>query len=127
MRDTGKVLVTISFLSMLLLLYVHEQIALFRVSYEINASSETLARKAEDYRHLKFDVEQLKAPRLLEEKMKQMELDLTLPKEVRVVRVPSVPMVETPMVKNISLQPLSDGLLDFLGRWVKVAQAKTDQ
>lgn len=127
MKGAGKILVTVSLLSMLLVFYVHEQISLFSLSYCMNTESETLARKAEEYRHLKFEVDQLKAPRLLEDKMKHMRLDLALPKEVRVVRIPTVPIVESPVVKSISLQPLSDGLLDFLGRWVKVAQAKTEQ
>jgi hypothetical protein len=58
--------------------------------------------------------------------MRELKLDLTLPKEVRVVRVPAAAVSRVPAVEDVALQPLSKGLLDFLGRWVKVAQAKTD-
>jgi len=108
-------------------LYVHGRIALFRVSYLIDVKSETWAQKKEAYRHIKFEVDQMKAPRLLEAKMKALNLDLTLPKEIRVVRVPKVaPMLETSPPTELELQPFSQGLLNFFGRWVKVAQAKTE-
>ena len=61
--------------------------------------------------------------------MKELELDLTLPKEIRVVRVaPTVSEVAVPTtLQDESLKPMSKGLLDLLGRWVKVAQAKDSQ
>ena len=129
MKGAGKILISITFATLLLLFYVHEQIALFSISYRLQKDSDLLTAKSEEYRHLNFEVEQLKAPRLLEEKMRELKLDLTLPKQVLVVRIPRIAAAETPapVMKNVSLQPLSDGLLDFLGRWVKVAQAKTDQ
>ena len=129
MKGVGKILIGITLATTLFLFYVHEQISLFSISYRMQRNSALLTEKSEEYRHLKFEVDQLKAPRLLEEKMREMKLDLTLPKQVLVVRIPSVPVTEasTPVMKNVSFQPLSEGLLDFLGRWVKVAQAKTDQ
>jgi hypothetical protein len=126
MRGTGKFLAILTFIGGLLLLYVHAQISLFQVSYTIDSRSRQLAQQSEEYRLLKFEVEQLKAPRLLETRMKELQMDLTLPKEVRIVRVPTVPVVDAVNVQGVSLRPLSDGILDFLGRWVKVAQAKTD-
>ena len=110
--------------TVLLLLYVHEQISLFRVSYLIESKSETLVRLAEEHRQLKFELDQLKAPRLLEEKMKELSLQLTLPDEIRVVRT-TIPEIETP-VDNVSMQPATGRVFQFLGHWVDVAQAKTD-
>ncbi len=126
MKGTGKFLSGITLLSVLALFYIHAQFLLFQVSYRLSSKSQKLAQESESYRFLKFEVDQLKAPRLLEERMKQLELDLTLPKEVRIVRVPMLPAISDVAVKGVSLQPLSDGILDFLGRWVRVAQAKTD-
>jgi len=128
MKGSGQFLIPITLATFLFVLYVHEQIALFRISYEIDSKSESLARQTEDYRRLKFEVDQLKAPRLLEEKIKTLGLNLTTPKEVYVVRVPveTTVAVQSEPVESVSLKPFSDGLLDFLGRWVKVAQAKTE-
>ena len=129
MKGLGKILINVAVVSFLLLLYVQGQIALLRISYSIDSQSKKLTQKREQYRHLQFEVDQLKAPRRLEEKMKELQLNLVLPKEVRVVRVPIVAsnaLVEPPLEEEVQLQPFSKGLLEFLGRWVKVAQAKTD-
>lgn len=126
MKGLGKVLLAIGVISILLLLYVQGQIALLRISYGLDIQSKKLTQRQEEYRYLRFEVDQLKAPRRLEEKMRELELDLTLPKEIRVVRVPTPSHVNVPTIEKVELQPLSKGLLEFLGRWVKVAQAKTD-
>ena len=128
MKGAGKILIGIAFVTALFLFYVHEQISLFNISYLMQKDSALLADKSEAYRRLKFEVDQLKAPLLLEEKMRELKLDLVLPKQVLVVQIPRVPAVESapPVMKNVSFHPFSEGLLDFLGRWVKVAQAKTD-
>ena len=103
------------------------QIAILRVSYQIDLDSRKLAQRWEEYRHLRFEVDQLKAPRRLEDKMKELQLNLTLPTEVSVVRVPlQTPSIQVPMAEPIQLKPFSSGVVEFLGRWVKVAQAKTD-
>jgi hypothetical protein len=124
MNTMGKMMFGIGALTIMLLFYVHEQVALFRVSYEIDTQSETLARMAEEYRYLKFELEQLKAPRLLEEKMKQLSLDLALPQEIRVVRTPA-PVLDA-SVQEATFRSPSERMFQFLGRWVDVAQAKTD-
>ena len=127
MKGAGKMIAVIAFLSGLFLFYVHEQVALLHISYLIDQKQERLARRTEEYRKLKFEVEQLKAPRLLEEKMKELSLDLTLPKEFRVIPVPAPASVEAGAAESVSVKPApSNGLLQFLGRWGNVAQAKTD-
>jgi cell division protein FtsL len=128
MKGIGKILISMSFGTFLLFLYVHAQVSLVSVSYSLDRQSKKLAESQEEYRRLKFEVEQLRAPRRLEEKMKEWGLELSLPKEVRVVRVPMPDPVEAQtMTEEIQLQPFSKGLMDFLGRWVKVAQAKTER
>ena len=62
----------------------------------------------------------------VEAKMKELEMDLTLPKEVRVIRIPVEQNIAPPPMTEFELQPFSEGLLNFFGRWVKVAQAKTE-
>ncbi len=125
MKGAGKTILGISVAVIFLLLYVHEQIALLQVSYSLEDKSEKLARLSEEYRNVKFELDQLKAPRLLEEKIKEMQLNITLPNEVRVLKTQAIPLQET-QLQNVSASPMSDRFLHFLGRWVDIAQAKTD-
>ncbi len=124
MKSTTKILLGIVGLAFLLLLYVHEQVSLFRVSYLLDDRADTLSRLSEEYRSLKFEVDQLKAPRLLEEKIKLLSMDLTLPQEIRVVRT-LAPKLEAP-VQDLSESQASSRMFNMLGKWIGIAQAKTD-
>ena len=126
MRGTGKFLLILGSVLALLLLYVNAQISLFQVSYKMASIEHQIVVKREQYQSLKFDVERLKAPRLLEEKMKELQLNLSLPSEIRVVRVPQIEEIDSRALESASLTPFSHSLMDFFGRWVKVAQAKTE-
>ncbi|MBN1687821.1 MAG: hypothetical protein JW893_01840 [Candidatus Omnitrophica bacterium] len=127
MRNTGRIILGIAMLSGLMLLYVHQQIALFRVSYRIDEQYELVTRKSEDYRQIKFEVDQLKSPRLLEGRMKELELDLRLPKEVQVVRIPHLPVVQELGTAYMDSEQVTGHFLSILGRWTGVAQAKTER
>jgi len=109
-------------------LYVHGQVALFRVSYDLNIKADELKDKSESYRRLKFEVDQLKAPRLLEEKMKNMKLELELPRDIEVIRIePSETLSNSIEMTAISQQSAVTGRFDLLGRIIKVAQAKMEE
>ena len=125
MQSVGKTILGIGVLTLLLLLYVHEQIALVRVSYLIDAKSIQLNKMSEEYRQIKFEVDQLKAPRLLEEKMKNLSMQLTLPQEIHIIKTPA-PKLTTPERQISPVASLSGNMFNFLGHWVDVAQAKTD-
>ena len=125
MKGAGKTILGVSIAVVFLLLYVHEQIALLHVSYTLEDKSEKILRLSEEYRNIKFELDQLKAPRLLEEKIKEMRLNLILPNEVRVLKTSAPPLKESSL-KSVSASPMSDRFLHFLGRWVDIAQAKTD-
>lgn len=124
-QSMGKTIFGVGLLTLLLLLYVHEQVALVRVSYQIDAKQAKLTRMSEEYRQLKFEVDQLKAPRLLEEKMKKLSLDLSLPQEIHVVRTPAPKLAPQPH-DAAAIGSVSGNMFHFLGHWVEVAQAKTD-
>jgi hypothetical protein len=110
-----------------MILYVRGQVEIFRVSYAIDSKMDSLVAKSDEYRRLKFEVDQMKAPRLLEARMKERKLDLSLPKEVHVVSLPPVPQVNRTVFAADASHPFSNGVGDFFGRWVKVAQAKSDR
>ncbi len=125
MKGTGKIVLGIFALAFFFILYVRGQVALLRVSYQIDAKADKMAVLSEEHRRLRFEVDQLKAPRLLEEKMKKLSLELTLPQEIRVVKMPAPRMNEASL--NEIPQPFSGRIADFVGRWIGVAQAKTDR
>jgi len=127
MKGCGKMILGMSAVTALLLFYVHGQVTLFRVSYVMDSQSKALAKKSEEYRRLKFEVDRLKAPLPLEEKMRKLSIDLTLPKEIKVLRVPPSSPVRAVAVEHLSTSPVPNGFLKFLGRWVDIAQAKTDR
>jgi hypothetical protein len=126
MRGSGKIIFWISILAALFLVYVHGRVMLLHVSYSINSQSRSMDQKTEQYRYLKFQVDQLKAPRLLENKMKDLAIDLMPPKEIKVVRMPEMHKLVEGGTATVAEQPMSQRLNNFLGRWVGVAQAKTD-
>lgn len=121
-----RVFVLFGFVTCFAVLYVYGQTAIFKVSYDINEKSDKLKEQSEFYRRLKFEVDQLRAPRLLEEKMKRMELELALPSEIQVIRIPKTGAPESLITPAVSKQPLAASPFDLLGRWVKVAQAKME-
>jgi hypothetical protein len=126
MKGSLKVIFLVGMVTCLFLIYVHGQVMLLHLSYEINARNHATNQKLEEYRRLKFQVDQLKAPRILETKMKDLALDLIPPKEIKVVRIPQAPKAVAPAVARMSAHPLTERLNQFLGRWISVAQAKTD-
>ncbi len=127
MKGSGKILVAIAGLTCLMLFYVHLQIAAVLVSFDIHKSSKVCAEKQEILERFKYKVEQLRAPRLLEEKMKKRELGLSLPNKILVVEVPPVPEFVVPVARESKQAPsFSSAVSSFLGRWIQTAQAKTD-
>jgi hypothetical protein len=110
-----------------LLFYVHLQISSVLVSFDIHKSSRALAEKQELLHRFQFKVDQLRAPRLLEEKMKRHDMGLALPNKIQVVEVPPVPGLAIPAASEQKVtSTFSSEVTSFLGRWIQTAQAKTD-
>ena len=125
MKGCGKILVGFSIVTLGLLLYVHERVEMLRVSYHIHQKSSVLSQKSEEFRRLKFEVTQLRSPQALERRLEQLSLPLTLPKEIKVVKIPQP--VFGPAVEPLAIQRPPGKLFDFVGQWIQVAQARTDQ
>lgn len=128
MKGCGKIILGMALLTVLFVSYVHAQVALLRVSYVLDQKQHAKGEKTEQFRILKYELEQMKSPRLLESKLGQWNFDLTLPKEIRVIRMaqPAVWDMLPPAPAAVEIHPLSEKISNFLERWVKVAQAKTD-
>jgi cell division protein FtsL len=127
MKGSGKILVFIAVLTCAMIFYVHLQVASVLVSFDIHESSRRFAEKQELLRRFQYKVDQLRAPRLLEEKMKRHDMGLALPNKVQVVEVPPAPEIVMPMPQNQKVvRTFSSEVSTFLGRWIQTAQAKTD-
>jgi hypothetical protein len=125
MKGCGKILVGFSIVTFGLLLYVHERVEMLRVSYRIHQKSSALAQQSEEFRRLKFEVTQLRSPQALERRLEQLSLPLGLPKEIKVVKIPQ-PLLQSP-VEPLPVPHAPGKLFDFVGQWIQVAQARTDQ
>ncbi len=115
---------TFSFLvlgTFLLLLYVHEQISIFQVSYSIQKKEREVAQLSEQYKMTKFKVARLRSPHALNQRMKQLSLDLRTPTEQEVIRI-----IKPKGTLQTSKATLPDPI-QFLSwlHFIKDAQAKT--
>lgn len=127
MKAMAKYLLIIVAVSALMVLYVHIQISLFHVSYAIDDQMNKRAEKLDEFRRLKFEIDQLKAPPQLEKKMNELALGMGLPKEILVMRVPMPTMLHPAVMKSAPVRPLPEGVTSLFGRWIKVAQAQPDK
>jgi len=127
MKGSGKILVLMALLTCAMLFYVHLQVASILVSFDIHKSSRTYSERQELLRRFQFKVDQLRAPRLLEEKMKRHDMGLALPNKIQVVEVPPVLELVIPAASEHKVtSTFSSEVSSFLGRWIQTAQAKTD-
>ncbi len=127
MKGSGKILILIAILTCAMLFYVHLQVASVLVSFDIHRSSRALDEKQELLRKFQYKVDQLRAPRLLEEKMKRHDMGLAIPNRIQVVEVPPVSELVIPKASERKVaRTLSSEVTSFLGRWIQTAQAKTD-
>ncbi len=125
MRGLGKILFGFSIVTGALLLYVHERVEILQVSYALYEKSSELSQKAEEFRRLNFEVARLRSPQSLEARLKQMSLSFTLPKEIRLLRIPESDV--TRPLEALPLPPPSPNFFDFFGQWIQIAQARTEQ
>ena len=104
-----------------LLMYVHQQISIFQVSYSIQRKEREAAKLSEEYKMAKFRLDRLRSPHVLNQRMKEMSLDLTTPTEQEVIRIlkPKIAPQETKVSWPDPVQFLSTF------HFMKEAQAKT--
>ncbi len=127
MKGSGKIIILITLLTGAMLFFVHLQVASILVSFDLQKSAHALAGKQELLRRFQFKIDQLRAPRLLEEKMRRHDLGLALPNKIQVVEVPPVLDLVIPVASEQKVtRTFSSEVTSFLGRWVQTAQAKTD-
>lgn len=106
-----------------LLLHVHTQVSIFQVSYSIQKKERKLEALSDQYKILKYEVSRLHSLAYLDKRRSELKLDLVMPKDVKVIKVP-VPRQVEPEVPPPSM--LQKGFFSFV-QLVKEAQAKTSR
>ena len=109
--------------TLLLLLYVHEQVSILQASYAIEKKEREMVRLSEDYKVAKFRVARLRSPAVLNQRMKELSLNLTIPTDQEVVKVLRLKTV--PADTKVSW-PAPIRFASWLP-FVKEAQAKTSK
>lgn len=125
MKGLGKILFGCLLVTGTLLLYVHERVEMLRISYRIHEKAARLSTQREESHRLKFEVSRLRSPQHLEQRLGELSVPLTLPKQIQVLRVP--PRTRAPSLQTLPIETPPHRILNFLGRWVQIAQARTEQ
>lgn len=128
MRGTGRIILGIFGACSFVLIYVHLQVVTFLASYEIDRASVKIHSSSEQLRKLKFELEQYKAPHLLEGQVRQYEMNLAIPKMV--YRIPksfdgiSTGSMNLPTPAQAAEAP--HFFQQVLNSWIQVAHAKNN-
>ncbi len=127
MKGTGRIIIGIFGVCSLVMIYVHLQVITFLASYEIDRSASKIYSSNEQLRKLKFEMEQFKAPHLLEGQVRQYEMKLAIPKMVYRIPLSFDEIQAHSMTLPTAAQPAGapQFLRQFLGSWVQVAHAKS--
>ena len=103
-----------------LLLYVHQHVSVFQLSYDIEKKERQIAKLSEDYKRAKFNLAQLRSPHVLNERLKKSSLELITPTDQEVIRV-----LKTEAIIQKTEPKWSGVQLGSFIQFVKEAQAKT--
>ena len=127
MKGTGRIIIGIFSVCSLVMIYVHLQVSTFLASYEIDRAAAKIYSSNEQLRKLKFEMEQFKAPHLLEGQVRQYEMKLAIPKMVYRIPLSFDEIQAHSMNLPTATQPAGAPQLlrQFLGSWIQVAHAKS--
>ena len=123
LKQPKKIFSGLALLTFVLLFHVHMQVSIFQVSYSIQKKSKLLSELTDEYRLEKYEISKLYSLSYLDKRKKELNLNLVVPKEVKVVYAP----VERVTEQMIDAPPMiRRGLFSF-ANLIKEAQAKTSR
>ncbi|MBU1863111.1 MAG: hypothetical protein KKH94_05575 [Candidatus Omnitrophica bacterium] len=125
MKHLGKYIVGLCIVTIGMLFYVHQQITVLRYSYTINNKEERLATLIDTHKNLTFQLASLKSPATVEQKLRAADINLVIPHEIRIVKVPVADIEPIQMVKANST-PQGSNVLRALG-FGREAQAELSE
>lgn len=104
----------------LMLVYVHQQISIIQCSYRISKHEDELRGLVECGKKAKYRLTALKSPVNVEKQLAAYDINLVLPNEIGIVKIPIQPQPLINLAKNTES---SDSFMNMLG-FGKVAQAE---
>ena len=97
------------------LLYVHQQVQLLKISYEINSNEKEITRLLDQNKILIYNVTELKSPVYLDNKFLASKKNYAIPKQWQVVEV-AAPRENREPVAMVKLEKRSFGILKIFGK-----------
>ena len=87
---TCKITFLVILITSFALLYVHQQILLLKISYEVQKNEESAARLLDRNRILMYNIAQLKSPQTLQAKISKHKQEFAIPLEWQVVKATQI-------------------------------------
>lgn len=122
-----KIIISLSCVTLLALLYVHQQVELVKLSYAIEHRERTLKDMLDHNESLGYNIDNLEAPSRLEQALIAKKIDVNYPKKGQVMKVARL---RAPVNRKEALSAINPqkgpgilGLFDFISP-AREAQAK---
>jgi hypothetical protein len=119
-----KFSITLTLVTLVALLYVHQQVQLLKISYRINANEKDLTRLLDQNRALIYNITRLKSPVNLDKKFLASKKDYSIPQQWQIVKV-ATPKEEKQPVMLAKTEKRSFAILNKLFGRPKEAMANT--
>ncbi|MDD5496450.1 MAG: hypothetical protein PHP46_05070 [Candidatus Omnitrophica bacterium] len=113
-----KYIIFISIITAAALIYVHQQIELVKLSYEIDCKEKVLKQVLDRRAILRYNICNLESPSRLEKVLSSRNIKVSFPKRAQVVRLARAPYVKNTNMLGVSGLGERAGifrLFDFLG------------
>ena len=85
-----KFIISIAAITLVVLIYVHQQIELVKLSYAIDYKEKSLEHMLDRKEGLGYNIKELEAPSRLERVLLSQKIDVSFPKRGRVIKIASL-------------------------------------
>lgn len=103
------------FMTLVTLLYVHQQVQLLKLSYKINLNESQIARVLDQNKSLIYNVTRLKSPVYLDKKFLAINKDFAIPKQWQIVKIATSGEAGQP-VATAKLEKQRSGIFKIFGK-----------
>ncbi|MBI4335397.1 MAG: hypothetical protein HY589_01935 [Candidatus Omnitrophica bacterium] len=111
-----KFSITLTVITLLALLYVHQQVELLKISYGINTNEKETARLLDQNRSLMYNMTRLKSPVNLDKKFLAVRKDYAIPQQWQIVKVNAPSAPRQTVVRVAQSEKRTGGILKIFGR-----------
>ena len=110
-----KFSISLVFVTVVALLYVHQQDQLLKISYKINANEKDATRLLDQNRSLIYNITRIKSPVNLDKKFLASKKEYSIPQQWQIVKV-AAPKEEKRAVMLAKAEKKSFGIFKLFGR-----------